>query len=157
MNFWGGINNDAGISDYSDRDGSGVHVGTVVSNSVRSGSFRGEANPYPELISPGFKWTDEETQGAIAALNAAGVASKFYVEYMGTKWTFDKQYFEQLHDTYKLKFRTIHFDLIIATDDDAFNFLLNYRDDVFGKVPVVFCGVNWFNQERSKAARFTLA
>jgi len=95
----------------------------------------------------GFKWTDEQTQGAITALNAAGIDAKYYVEYMGTKWTFDKRYFEQLRDTYKLKFSTIHFDLIIATDNDAFNFLLSYRNDIFGKIPVVFCGVNWFRQE----------
>ncbi len=46
--------------------------------------------------------------------------------------------------TYRLKYQAIHFDLIAATDNDAFDFLIAHRDDLFGETPVVFCGVNWF-------------
>lgn len=102
----------------------------------------------------GFKWTDEETQGVMNALGKAGMPVKSYVEYMGTKWAFDKQYFEKLRETYRLKYRTVHFDLIIATDNDAFNFLVDHRDDLFGKIPVVFCGVNWFSREMLKGRSF---
>lgn len=102
----------------------------------------------------GYKWTDEETQGVVAAIGASGKQVKIYVEYMGTKWAFDRQYFDKLQEIYRLKYRTVHFDLIVATDNDAFNFLVAHRDALFGKVPVVFCGVNWFDPEMLKGRSF---
>ena len=95
----------------------------------------------------GYKWTDDETQGILSQLDSMKSDVKIYIEYMGTKWINDKQYFEKLRDMYKHKFRRVPFDVIIATDNDAFDFLRWYRDDVFGKIHVVFCGVNWFKDE----------
>lgn len=95
----------------------------------------------------GYKWTDDETHGVIEGIGATSGDVKFYIEYMGTKWAFDKEYFGLLRDTYTRKYRDINFDVIIATDNDAFNFLRTYRDTVFGRVPSVFCGVNWFQPE----------
>jgi len=62
-------------------------------------------------------------------------------------FTTDPDYFNQLGETYKRKFSVIPFDVIIATDDDALNFLRAHRDEVFGRVPTVFCGVNYFQPE----------
>ncbi len=98
----------------------------------------------------GFKWTDEQTLGVLEAMSPRRNQLKFYIAYMDTKWSLDKDYFRLLHETYKVKFKNIHFDLIYATDNDAFDFLRLYRNDTFGKVPVVFCGVNWFKQEDLK-------
>ena len=95
----------------------------------------------------GYKWTDDETQGAIAGLYPVRNEIKVVIEYMGTKWAYAEPYFEQLRGAYKYKFRKIRFDLIIATDDDAFNFLKRNRDELFPNTPVVFCGVNWFKPE----------
>jgi PAS domain S-box-containing protein len=92
----------------------------------------------------GYKWTDEETQGALKALDAMKDNITIYIEYMGTKWVGDDQYFEQLHHTMKHKFRNVRFDVIILSDNDALNFMVKYRDDIFGKVPTVFCGINYF-------------
>ncbi len=95
----------------------------------------------------GYKWTDDETQGAMAGLDPAGNDFKVVIEYMGTKWAYAEPYFEQLRSAYKYKFQGIRFDMIIATDDDAFNFLKRNRDELFPNTPVVFCGVNWFKHE----------
>jgi signal transduction histidine kinase/CheY-like chemotaxis protein/ABC-type uncharacterized transport system substrate-binding protein len=95
----------------------------------------------------GYKWTDDETNGAMAGLDPDRNDCKVYIEYMGTKWTYAEPYFEQLRSTYKYKFQGIRFDIIIATDDDAFNFLKRNRDELFPNTPVVFCGVNWFKPE----------
>ena len=92
----------------------------------------------------GYKWTDDETRGAIAGLDPVRNDIKVVTEYMGTKWAYAEPYFEQLRSTYRYKFQNIRFDLIIATDDDAFNFLKRNRDELFPNTPVVFCGVNWF-------------
>lgn len=96
----------------------------------------------------GYKWTDDEINGIITALYPLSDKTDFYIEYMGTKWNFDNKYFSELNKLYKYKFKTIPFDVIFATDDDAFNFLRLYRDEIFGNVPVVFSGVNWITPER---------
>lgn len=96
----------------------------------------------------GYKWTDELSNGVITELEKSSGQVKHYLEYMGTKWTFDKDYLNRLPDIYRHKFKNIAFDLIVATDDDAFSFLLKHRDTVFGNIPVVFCGVNWFDKRR---------
>ncbi len=95
----------------------------------------------------GYKWTDDETRGAMAALDPARNDLKVFVEYMGTKWSSGRPYLEQLRATYKYKYQGIRFAVIITTDDDAFNFLLRNRNGLFPDTPVVFCGVNWFRPE----------
>ncbi len=95
----------------------------------------------------GYKWTDDETKGAIAALEPDKKNIKLFIEYMGAKWINDEQYILQLSELYRQKFHKMKFDVIIATDNDAFDFLRLYRNKVFGNVPVVFCGVNWFKDE----------
>jgi ABC-type uncharacterized transport system substrate-binding protein len=92
----------------------------------------------------GYKWTDEMTQGITAALRDEGKAVQVRYEYMDTKRVSDPAYFELLYETYKYKYRTARFDVIIATDNDAFDFLKQYRDPLFPATPVVFCGVNYF-------------
>ena len=57
------------------------------------------------------------------------------------------KYFASLREMYKEKYRATRFDVIISSDDDAFQFLLRYRNELFPGVPVVFCGVNNFEDE----------
>ena len=92
----------------------------------------------------GYQWTDDQTRGVLSLFAPQSDDVKVFIEYMGTKWTSDQEYLNQLHDTYRRKFKAIPFDAIIATDNDAFAFLLAHRDKVFGRVPTVFCGVNSF-------------
>ncbi|HSW65074.1 MAG TPA: sensor histidine kinase [Dissulfurispiraceae bacterium] len=111
----------------------------------------GAASPQNILVlnsyHQGYKWTDDETRGIMEGLAPAEDDIKLYIEYMGTKWSDDPQYLALLRDTFKHKFRGIPFSVILVTDNDAFDFMRLYRDEVFGRVPVVFCGVNWFKDE----------
>ena len=93
----------------------------------------------------GYKWTDDETRGVVDTLRSSDTKAIITIDYMDTKRIDTKDYFLKLMSVYKLKYATQHFDLIISTDNDAFNFLKEYRDSVFGPVPVVFCGVNYFS------------
>jgi len=92
----------------------------------------------------GFKWTDDITRGIISALEPASGTTRIYIDYLDTKWVKDEKYFQQLRQILKHKYSGTHFDLIVASDNDAFDFLRDYRDEVFGRIPVVFCGVNYF-------------
>jgi signal transduction histidine kinase/CheY-like chemotaxis protein/ABC-type uncharacterized transport system substrate-binding protein len=95
----------------------------------------------------GFKWTDDITRGALSALDPVKDHTRIFIQYMNTKWVKDDLYFQELRDIFRHEFARTRFDLIIASDNDAFNFLKEYRDGVFGKVPVVFCGVNYLKKE----------
>ena len=54
---------------------------------------------------------------------------------------------EELKEIYKVRYSDRHFDVIICSDDDAFQFLLDNRDELFSSTPVVFCGVNFFDDK----------
>ena len=98
----------------------------------------------------GYKWTDDVVKGALTGLYPLSNSTEVFIEYMGTKWAFSPEYFEQLRQLYKKKYSETRFDVIISSDDDAFNFLKKYRNEIFGEVPMVFCGVNWIKPERFK-------
>lgn len=68
-------------------------------------------------------------------------------EYMDTKRIFTKKYLDDLKKLYALKYKKIHFDLILASDNNAFDFLRKNRNKLFGDVPVIFCGVNFFKDK----------
>ncbi len=95
----------------------------------------------------GFKWTDDVVRGVLDGLGTKRVDYQIFIEFMGTKLVHSKEYFAALRSLYAVKYRDTRFALIIASDDDALNFLKLFRDDTFGKTPVVFCGANWFKTE----------
>jgi hypothetical protein len=64
---------------------------------------------------PGFKWTDDITRGAVAALHPLKKQTRIFIEYMGTKWVKDELYFRQLRQLLKHKYAGYRFDLIISS------------------------------------------
>jgi two-component system, cell cycle sensor histidine kinase and response regulator CckA len=101
----------------------------------------------------GFKWTDEQTAGILESCSQPGSGVRFYIEHMGSKWAYDDAYFAKLQELYRIKHGAIRFDVIVATDNDAYNFLVQRREQLYGAVPVVFCGVNWINPESIPAGK----
>ncbi len=73
---------------------------------------------------------------------------ELYIEYMDSKRYVDQPYFTQLKHFYKNKYEHTKFDAILSADDNALNFLLTNRDSLFSEIPVVFCGINDFNESR---------
>jgi two-component system, cell cycle sensor histidine kinase and response regulator CckA len=91
----------------------------------------------------GYGWTDSITKGIESVLTPDNYLLS--VEYMDTKRREDDQYFSKLLDIYAYKFADTVFDIVIASDDNAFSFLLKYKNALFAEyVPIVFCGVNYF-------------
>ena len=92
-----------------------------------------------------MRWADSISRGIRSVLeNPTNTPIHVFTEYMDTKRIATDGYFEELHRLYKMKYAASRFDVLIACDDDAFGFLRRFRDDIFGPVPVVFCGVNYF-------------
>ena len=102
----------------------------------------------------GYKWTNDEIHGVVDALAPVRDKIKIYIEYMGTKWLSNDQYFEQLNRLLKFKYQNIRFDVIVLSDNDALNFMVKYRDGIFGRVPTVFCGINYFKDDDLKGQPF---
>ena len=88
---------------------------------------------------------------------------ELYIEYMDTKRKykpssgdpdcinknidFEGTIFEELFALYRKKFlegtNKTKFDVIISLDDNAWCFLVTYRNELFKGVPIVFCGLNY--------------
>jgi signal transduction histidine kinase len=104
----------------------------------------------------GYKWTDDEHAGIESVLKPVIGRNNLHIEYMDTKKIFGDLYSQRLYEVYKVKYRNYKFDLIIATDNNAYDFMRKYRDSLFPGTPVVFCGVNYFEETQLKGhALFT--
>jgi len=97
-----------------------------------------------------YKWTDDITEGIYSILkNKQNSEIKFYIEYMDTKRFVDNSYYKNLLNLYKNKYENIKFDLIIASDNNAFEFLKKYNKSLFD-TNVIFCGVNYLKPAQLK-------
>ena len=94
----------------------------------------------------GYRWTDDEGRGIDSVLAPAVGATNIYIEYLDTKRFYGRDSQSQFPGLYARKFSGRHFDVIVATDNNAFDFLREYRDRLFPGTPVVFCGVNYFKE-----------
>lgn len=94
----------------------------------------------------GYRWTDDEGRGIDSVLLPQLGASNIYIEYMDTKRFYGRDSQVQFPDLYARKFAAHHFDAIVVTDNNAFDFMRAYRDQLFPNTPVIFCGVNYFQE-----------
>ncbi|KAF5417582.1 MAG: Methyl sulfide methyltransferase-associated sensor [Candidatus Methanogaster sp.] len=89
-----------------------------------------------------FIWTDNTVKGIKSVFESEENNINLTIEYIDTKSIiYDTRYKEKLYEFYNCKYGNQTFDLIISTDDNAFNFLCEYHGDLFPGTPVVFCGV----------------
>ncbi|QJB56659.1 ABC transporter substrate binding protein [Pseudodesulfovibrio sp. zrk46] len=70
-----------------------------------------------------------------------------HYEYMDTKRYHSDAYYEKLRKIFKEKYGELHFAAVLSSDNNAFDFLRKYRDEIFHDAPVIFCGVNNFTDE----------
>ena len=91
----------------------------------------------------GLNWTDSITAG-IQSVFSRQKNVEIHFEYLDTKRNYHHEYMKELLALYKRKLYNIPFKVIIVSDDNAFNFIRQYRDIYYPNVPVVFCGVNQY-------------
>jgi len=89
-----------------------------------------------------MNWSEELKKGVFSILDFENEEYIFHVENMDTKRYNGDLYYKTLSNLYQTKYKDTKFDLILSSDDNAFDFLKKYRDDIFGNIPVVFSGVN---------------
>jgi len=93
-------------------------------------------------------WVDRITTAVVQGLESEYDDIIFHIENMDSKRNPSPAYQRTLYALYKQKFAGVSFDLILASDNNAFDFLRTYREDLFGEVPVVFGGVNDFSDDQ---------
>ncbi len=94
----------------------------------------------------GFSWSDHILESIEAEFEKYDSDVVLVVEYMDVKHNDPEDIYSILYELYKLKFADVEFEAIISSDNDALEFLLQYRDELFQDVPIVFCGVNTFEE-----------
>jgi GAF domain-containing protein len=98
----------------------------------------------------GLSWT-ESIEAAVRSVlldpaqNRLAGQTELYVEYMDSKRVAMNEATEARWRTYlEGKYAAIPLDVIVVSDNDAYDFLRQAAGDLFPETPVVFCGINFF-------------
>lgn len=94
----------------------------------------------------GYKWSDDISK-AIEDEFKKNPNVNLTTVYMDAKRVENDSYYNKLLELYKEEFKYSAFDAIIAVDNEALEFLAKFRDRIFQNTPIVFCGINNFNEE----------
>jgi signal transduction histidine kinase len=101
---------------------------------------------------PGLPWTDGVMAGMQEVLDLPPETIHYHVEYLDTMRHPDPEYFAHVLDAilhYKLEKR--FFDLVMVSDNEALNFVLEHRQALFADTPVVFCGISGLTEELGRS------
>jgi methyl-accepting chemotaxis protein len=102
----------------------------------------------------GWGWSDRITNTIRSEVATQLPGSDVMVEYLNTrKIPLNDTRIIELKEYMADKYRGKKFDAIISSDDDAFQFLLKTRDELFPGVPVIFSGVNNFEDQMISGKR----
>ncbi|HKK33757.1 MAG TPA: sensor histidine kinase [Desulfomicrobiaceae bacterium] len=94
----------------------------------------------------GLSWTDSITRGVRSVLTIDDSGIELHIEYMDTKRLTSPGYLDLLQKTFQNKYAELGIDLIITADDNALTFVRSIRDSVFPGLPLVYCGVNTYEE-----------
>ncbi len=105
----------------------------------------------------GTTWTKDQNHGIIEKIEEANNSSAIYVENLDWKNYPYEENLNYLYDYYKYKYQGKQLDLIITTDDLAFIFALENREEIFSNATIVFSGINqsFVSDIKSKYKNFT--
>lgn len=89
----------------------------------------------------GYLWTDSITKGIERALEERPEIS-LHFEYLDSKKQYDESYKELIYNLIEYKFNKHHYDLIITSDNNAFELIYSFKESLFPTTPILFCGLN---------------
>lgn len=95
-----------------------------------------------------FSWSESIFRGLTDVLRPNETGIILHVENMDTKRVeFNEHSVQQLRDVFGHKYGGMTLDLIMVTDNNAFDFMRRHHQALFPGVPVVFCGINFFTPD----------
>jgi len=98
----------------------------------------------------GYLWTDDITKGIEDTLT--GHSLELHIDYMDTKRQFDLEYREILTRFLFQKYRNQEYDVVITTDNNAYDLIRETGTRLIGNTPHVFCGVNYLAEKDIQGA-----
>jgi len=90
---------------------------------------------------PGFPWTDAIDRGIRKVLES-DPELQIFSEYLDSKRFSPAEQFPRMAQMLRTKYRRFDFRLVITSDDNALDFALRFRGQLFPDASIVFCGVN---------------
>ena len=93
----------------------------------------------------GYKWSDDVSRVVEKHFDKSADTYLTTV-YMDTKKIATQLYFDRLFELFEEQFRGREFDLIVAVDNNALEFVIRYHPHLFKGLPVVFLGINNFDE-----------
>ncbi|GAA0726926.1 hypothetical protein GCM10008905_23940 [Clostridium malenominatum] len=93
----------------------------------------------------GFAWTGSISKGINSVFDNGNINVNIKYDYMDLKENSSEEYIHTFFELQKSKYSHIKFDIIIASDNGVMEYLSKYGEELFNKVPVVFCGINEIN------------
>ncbi len=99
--------------------------------------------------SHGYAWTDNAVKG-IQHIFAQRDDVVFRIDYLDTKVIKDAAYFQMMADIYARKYKNQRIDIIVTMNDEALDFMRQYREYLFPGVPLVFAGVNGYDVTKTQ-------
>ncbi|GAB4374240.1 MAG: hypothetical protein Kow009_09860 [Spirochaetales bacterium] len=101
----------------------------------------------------GYEWTDRIAMGMRSVFGEHMRDVEVYEEYCDTKRYPPDFMFPQIRQLLITKYRNDPPDVVVTSDDNALDFALGLRKELFSGTPIVFCGVNNFSPYRLRGQR----
>lgn len=95
----------------------------------------------------GEDWSDNEIDGIRIAFHEVYPFLTPSIEHMDTKRFPNPDHLLFIKNYLKSKYLGKHFDIIMTLDNSALNLMLQYGNELFPKVPIVFAGVNGYRPD----------
>ena len=90
----------------------------------------------------GYDWSEDEMAGVRSTLGKSFPRVELFVEHLDTKKFSSKKHFPAEAGLLEAKYAGQHLDVIIAMDNAALEFAVQYRSRISPGTPLVFCGIN---------------
>ncbi|SDO63620.1 sensor domain-containing diguanylate cyclase [Clostridium gasigenes] len=98
----------------------------------------------------GYEWNDIIEQGFLSILKNYGEYINIKIEYMDALNNNDENYYDKLLTLYKDKYKNSKFDMVICSDNWAYDFFQKHREELFPSTPLIFTGLNNFESYKSQ-------
>ena len=90
----------------------------------------------------GYSWTADIHAAMMQTLQSSEAGIDIRTEYLDWKHYPSQDMLVRYRDLFAVKYRNVHFNVVLTSDNAALEFALKHRDALFPGVPIVFCGVN---------------
>ena len=95
---------------------------------------------------PDMTWVKMVEQAVYDELQPDAHHLIIHNEYMDSKRIHDNRHYDLFEEMLQHKYGSIDMELVMCSDNNALTFLMERKDRLFQKSPVVFCGVNDFHR-----------